>query len=228
MRIRFNQNLFKFFLFLIITASILYSCRYFHPDIQTLKKSLEGVPLFYSGIIFVGLYVVTTFFIWFIKDAFKVIGVLVFGAYISALLIFISETINAVILFFLARFLGRDFVERFFKGTKNVSERIARLNLFWLFLFRAAPLFPFRALDLGAGLSRVSFQKYFFTVLIGSPLRILWLQLMLAVLGEAYFASPFNTGLILQYLLQHKGVLIFIYAYIFLVIVVLIKAGRKE
>lgn len=103
--------------------------RYFRVDIYHLKSLLLKLPLFYSGIVFVLFYVVITFFVWFSKDIFKVAAALLFGAYLSTLLVFAAEMINAAILFNLSRFLGRDFVKNHLKGSfAGLDERIYRFG----------------------------------------------------------------------------------------------------
>src|SRR5436189_110289 len=66
------------------------------------------------------------------------------------------------------------------------------------------PLVPFRFMDLGFGLTKLPFTKYFLAVVLGSPLRIFWLQFILAGVGEALFKNP---SALLDYLMAHQNVL---------------------
>jgi len=180
-------------------------------DWHYFKGFLSRFPIVYSGLIFIVLYVAVTFFVWLVKDVFKVIGAVLFGPIFSSLLIFVSEIINASILFNLSRVLGRDFVKDKLKGSfDKLDKNIVRFGFWGIFVLRIVPLVPYRFLDIAAGLTKISFSQYLLAVILGSPVRIFWLQFILSVLGEGVFKDP---GLITDYFLQHPGVLIFSFFY---------------
>lgn len=220
------KNKIKFTIFIIAIVLIYYIGRFFPIDTKAIENSLKKFPLFYSGALFIILYVVFTFFIWLSKDIFKLTAAILFGAYLSTLFILIAETINAFILFYLARFLGRDFVENSLKGSpKNLDERLAKVNFFWLFIFRATPLIPFRFLDLGVGLTNISFRMYLAAVILGSPLRIFWVQYVLAGVGRSIFNNPLAVS---EYLMQNKALFLLSFVYLLLVFLVALKIKHKE
>lgn len=214
------------FLLLILALFLFwYSGRFFHLDIQSIRKSLERFPIVASSAIYVLLYVVVTFFIFFSKDIFYLAGALIFGPYFSALLIFISEVINAFILFYFARYLGRAFVEKSAgRKYKNLDERLGRISLFWLFIFRAAPIIPYRFLDLAAGLTKINLRKYILAVILGSPVKIFWLQYVLYGVGESVFTDP---NAIVVYFTENPNLLLFSLIYIILAGMAIYKIGRK-
>lgn len=215
------------FLILIIALSLFwYLGRYFRIDTEALQRSLARFPLFYSGILFVILYVIVTFFVWLSKDVFKLIAAVLFGAYLSTLLIWIAEIINAFILFYLTRYLGRGFVEKSLeKRYKNLDKRLSNINFFWLFLFRTVPLIPFRFLDVALGLTNISFRRYLIVVILGSPLRIFWLQYIVASVGKGIFNNPYA---LVEYLLSNKILLMFSWIYLILVLFVAIKFKKRN
>ena len=216
----------KFLIFATAILLIWYLGKFSYIDTKALETSFKEFPPLYSGIIFIISYVIVTFFIWLSKDVFRFMAAVVFGAYLSTLLIWIAETINAFILFYLARSLGRDFVERSLKAsTINLDGRLGRVTFFWLFMFRATPLLAFRFLDLGAGLTKISFKKYLAAVVLGSPLRIFWLQYILAGVGKSLFSRP---GALTEYLLAHKAILYSSFIYIVLVVLVASKLKIKD
>lgn len=221
-----QKHTLRFLIFVIAIFLIWYLGRFFHIDAKAIETSLKRLPLFYSGFLFVIFYCLVTFFIWLSKDIFRFLAAVLFGAYLSTLFIWIAEIINAFILFYLARCLGRGFVENSLKGTsKNLDERLVRVNFFWLFLFRAVPLIPFRFLDLGAGLTRISFRKYLVAVILGSPLRIFWVQYVLSGVGKSIFNNPYA---LTEYLLQNKTLFVFSLAYLLLVILVVLKIKHRD
>lgn len=229
MAARINKNT-VYFIFLIISLVLIwYLGRFFHFDSDNIETSLKKLPLFHAGLIFIILYIVVTFFIWLSKDAFKFIGAVLFGAYISTLFIFLAESINATILFNLSRYLGRGFVENNLKGKyNNLDQWLGGVKFFWLFLFRGVPLIPFRFLDLACGLTRVSFKKYILAVILGSPLRIFWVQYVLTGVGKSIFN---DSCALTEYLMHNRPLFIFSLIYLMLVILVTLKikyGGKKS
>jgi uncharacterized membrane protein YdjX (TVP38/TMEM64 family) len=69
---------------------------------------------------------------------------------------------------------------------------------------------PYRFLDIVAGLTKISFTQYFVAALLGSPLRIFWLQFILTALGKSIFEGPM---VILRYFYMHPAVLILSFLY---------------
>lgn len=221
-----HKNKIKFLIFISAIILIWYLGRSFHLDAEAIKNSLGKFPVLYSGIIFIILYVTVTFFIWLSKDIFKLIAAVIFGAYISTLFIWLAEIINAFILFYLARYLGRNFVEKSLQGKdNNLDERLGKVGFLWLFLFRAVPLIPFRFLDLACGLTKISFRKYLTAVILGSSLRIFWVQYALSGAGEAVFKNPYALS---EYLLGNRALFMLSLVYLILVVVVALKIKHKD
>lgn len=192
----------KFLLFIVILSLLWLMGNFFHIDTEGIRRSLAHLPVFHRGILFILLYVIVSFFIWFSKDIFWVVGAVLFGAYTSALLVWIAEIINAFILFHLAHFLGRDFIKHYLSERYNkFDEKIGCFGFPWFFLLRAVPLIPYRFLDLGAGLTCLSFGRYLAAVIIGSPLKIFWVQYILAGVGESVFNNPAK---LVEYFLSNR------------------------
>jgi uncharacterized membrane protein YdjX (TVP38/TMEM64 family) len=147
---------------------------------------LSQFPLALSALIFICLYVGLTTLIWFgPKDILRITSAILFGAYISTIFVSIAELCNAVILFKLSRKLGREFViEKFKLKPKAVDKMQQNTSILGTMALRINPFVPFRLQDIGAGLSGMDFVSYIVGVAVVSPLRIFWLQYILADLGE--------------------------------------------
>lgn len=205
---------------------IWYLQRFFPPDAQAIESFLKEIPSFYSGLVFILLYCIVTFFIWLSKDIFRFIAAVIFGPYFSTLLILIAEIINAFILFYFARSLGRSFVESALKERYDkLDERLGKANFLWLFLFRAVPLVPFRFLDLYCGLTRITFRRYLSAVILGSPLRIFWVQYILSGMGKSLFGNPYA---LVEFITRNRPVFIFSLIYLILVVVVALKIKPRH
>ena len=163
----------KFILLITCVLLFLIIGRFFHIDERWCKSLLTETPLAVSGIIFIVLYVVLTSLIWLgPKDFFRITAALIYGAYVSTLLVYISEVINAFIFFTFSRKLGRGFVESRLRGKmRHIDETTADTSFWWIFAMRLF-IVPFRFLDMGCGLSKISFAKYFSIVLIATPFRL--------------------------------------------------------
>lgn len=219
------MNKIKFLIFIGAIALIWYLGRFIHINPERLENFFKAVPILYSGIIFILLYCGVTFFVWLSKDIFRLAAAIVFGAYFSSLFVFIAEVINAFILFHLSRGLGRGFVDNSLKGKLgSLDQRLGKLNFFWLFIFRSAPLIPFRFMDLACGLTRISFKKYLLAVILGSPLRIFWVQYILAGVGISVFNNP---DAVAKYLVLNTPLLVLSLIYIVVVILAAIKMTQK-
>lgn len=212
-------------LLIISLAIIWYLGRSYHIDPAAIEGALKKLPLFLSGVIYIALYVVVTCFIFFSKDIFWVLGAVLFGAGFSTLFICIAECLNALILFHLARHLGRGYVEkRVTEKYRYLDEKLGRVKFLWLFIFRATPLIPYRFMDLAAGLTSIHFRRYLTAAILGTPLKTFWIQYILAGVGYNIFRDP---GSLVQYFLNNRVLFIFSFVYIIFIIIVLIKLKYK-
>jgi len=219
------KNLANFLFLILILFLSWWSGRYFKIDTEYFRGIFLKFPVVFSGLAFVLLYVVLSFFVWFVKDILKAVGALVFGAILSSLLVYTAEMINAVILFNLSHFLGRDFVKNQLKGNlAGLDERVSKFGFWGMFTLRIVPLLPFRFLDIAAGLTRISFREYYLACLLGSGLRIFWLQFILSAIGLGVFK---DVNLVTEYFLSNPVILLFSLAYLVASIILGIFLRKK-
>jgi uncharacterized membrane protein YdjX (TVP38/TMEM64 family) len=139
--------------------------------------------------------------------------------------VLIAEIVNAFILFFLARKLGRKFVsDSLHARSADLDKKLSGISFFWLFMLRTTPLVPFRFLDLACGLTALSFRKYLVAVVAGSLPRIFWLQYVLAGVGTGIFKGPSG---VTRYLLQNPTAFIVTFIYLICMLVVAYKIRTK-
>ena len=218
-----NNKALKFVLFLFIFAACWYLGRVFDFDVSYYQEFLSKYPLALSGLIFVLLYVVTTTFVWFgPKDILRIASAILFGAYVSTVFVWIGEMINAVVMFYLSRILGREYVrQRLGVKSGDLDKMKDDPSFFGIAAWRINPLVPFRLMDLGYGLTRTSFRKYFCAIIIISFFRILWLQFILAGIGTGLFE---DVSAMLDYFLANPAVVRYSGLYFLAVIVVTVIA----
>jgi len=220
-----RKNKLKFLLLVMCLLVLWHAGRYLHIDTQGLESSLNRFPFVYSGMIYVFLYVIITFFIFFSKDIFWIAAAVAYGAYLSTLLIVIGEVINAFILFRLAKYLGRGFVENYARKKEwRLDDRLAGINSFWLFIVRLTPLIPYRFMDLGIGLTSIPFRRYLPAVLLATPIRVFWVQYILAGVGKNIFNNP---AALTAYFSENKALLLFSLVYLCLAVVAIFRLKYK-
>lgn len=228
MNIKKYKHEFQFLIFIIIIFLLWHLGRFIHIDIQGMNDALVKFPKFYSGILFVLLYVIITFFVWFSKDIFWIVGAVLFGAILSTLYVWIAEILNAFILFYMSRFLGRNFVQRYAKGKYDkFDKKIGRLSFSWFFMLRVIPLIPYRFLDIGAGLTCISSKRYMTAVILGTPIKTFWIQYIIAGVGVNILKDPYA---ITEYFLSNKILLgiSFIYSILVILLVIRFKIKLKD
>jgi uncharacterized membrane protein YdjX (TVP38/TMEM64 family) len=194
----------------------------FSVSTESINRFLEKIPLLYASLIFILLYVIGTFFIWYLKDPLKIIGAVIFGSYLSTFLIYLSEIINSYIFFNISNILGKEFLENSLKGRfKKFYDKLGEINLGWLFLLRAVPLIPYRALDISFGLSKLPYKKYLLVVLLASPPRIFWIQFILASLKGVSFEN------LIGYFAKNRVIFLLSLLYFIFATIVAFKIKRK-
>ena len=215
---RFVLLIFLAGLFLLIGVVIPF-------DRGDVEGFLSRMPVVWSGAVFIVLYVILSFFIWIgPKDIFKIVGAVLYGPYLSSGLVYIAEMLNAIALFSLSRRLGRPFVESRLRGRmRQVDQAIADTGFLSIFFLRFFPVVPFRFLDLGFGLTKISLKKYLMIAMLGSLLRIFIVQLFLS-LGWDMIVHPQRFA---EYLLQHPHILRASMAYMVGSIVAAFWIGKK-
>ena len=86
--------------------------------------------------------------------ALSLTGGLIFGNFLGSVLVLVSATIGASLAFLSARFLLRDFVQnRFASQLTKINDGVKKEGVYYLFLLRLAPTFPFFMVNLLMGLT---------------------------------------------------------------------------
>ena len=221
-----NRNKKRFILLLFFLIAVGVVNNYLKISLDDASTFLNKFSLWETIFIYILIYVLGTTLLPLSKDILKVIGAVSMGAVLSSLGIWIAEIINASILFYLARSLGRGFVRERLKGKiKRLDEKIGSSGFKGILILRLVPLIPYRVLDLLAGVSAISFIRYFVIVVIGSPLRIFWIQYILAGVGIGIFKNP---SALVDYIAAEKLVFIWSLIYFILAIIVVFRLKFKQ
>jgi len=102
--------------------------------------------------------------------AMTLVGGALFGFWLGLLVVSFASTIGATIACFVSRFLLRDWVQsRFGDKLKAVNEGIEKEGAFYLFSLRLVPVFPFFAINLVMGLTKMPLRTYYWVSQVGMP-----------------------------------------------------------
>ncbi len=92
----------------------------------------------------------------------------VFGIFWGTVYTMIGASCGATLSFFIARFLGRDFVTKLIKHkAEQFEDGIERQGFFVILIMRLIPLIPFDIISYGAGLSKIKFLDFLLGTLVG-------------------------------------------------------------
>ena len=160
----------------------------------------------YAPIIFLLLASILPIFL-FPPGIFSVIGGLLFGFKLGAVLTIIAAIIYTNIMFLISRYFARNKIEKFLEKRLTLKQfnRIFGLNdnklATFLIICRLIPLLPNSIVSYSYGLTRISFKHYFMANLIGLiPGRLIWLN----------FGSKLNNIWSLEFLMAAVLIVAFI------------------
>lgn len=95
-------------------------------------------------------------------------GGMAFGMYLGTLYTTLGALLGSTTAFFIARFLGREAVEKLLRGKVQSFENGVEKNGFLLILIlRLIPIIPFNVISYGAGLTKIKFKDYLLATMIG-------------------------------------------------------------
>ncbi|MGH8225254.1 MAG: TVP38/TMEM64 family protein, partial [Gammaproteobacteria bacterium] len=102
----------------------------------------------------------------------------IFGLFWGSVIVTFAAAIGATISFLVARFLLRDWVQSHFeRQLAAINRGIERDGIFYLFLLRLIPAFPFFVINLAMGLTPMRTRTYFLVSLVGMiPGNILYVN----------------------------------------------------
>ncbi len=146
--------------------------RYFSLDAlrdnrDTLKAWVSGSPVLAVGA-FMLAYAAAVAISFPGASILTVFGGFLFGLAVGVPAIVVAATIGAVIVFLAAKTAAGDFFRERAKGFLSQMEKGFRENeLSYMFLLRLAPVFPFWAVNIGAGALGVSLRNYLAGTLFG-------------------------------------------------------------
>ncbi|MEY7999931.1 TVP38/TMEM64 family protein [Clostridium sp. Mt-5] len=91
-----------------------------------------------------------------------------FGVLYGMIYTIIGAVLGAALSFYIARFLGKDIVDKLVRGRgKWFEDGVEKKGFLIVFTLRLIPLVPFDIISYGAGLSKIKFKDFLLATTIG-------------------------------------------------------------
>ena len=143
-------------------------------NLEWLKDNQRPLETFYRGNSltvmagFVGLFLVIGLFLLPGATLLSVFSGAVFGLPLGPLLVSLGSTLGAVLAFFVARYILRDWVdERFGARLNPIHEGLCENDINYMLVLRLVPLFPFFLVNIAMGVSPISWKVFMVGTLLG-------------------------------------------------------------
>lgn len=162
----------KFGIFILLMLLGLFLVYYNWGLIHNLE--IEGIVEFIrdksyiSVILYWSMYLIKPLFLIIPTNMLVLVGGGLFGPIKGFIFTMIGFAISGTIAFYLARLLGRDFVEGILKKRFSKLENMMQESGFkYLFILRLPPIIPYDPLSYACGLTNISYKDFILASLIG-------------------------------------------------------------
>lgn len=136
-------------------------------DIESVVKFIRE-KAYISVLLYLGIYAIKPLFLIIPTNMLALVGGGLFGPIKGFIFTMLGFAISGTIAFYLARLLGRDFVEGILKKRFNKLENIMKESGFkYLFILRLPPVIPYDPLSYVCGLTNISYKDFILASLIG-------------------------------------------------------------
>jgi uncharacterized membrane protein YdjX (TVP38/TMEM64 family) len=160
---------------IFLGASLFY---FFCPEdslnLEWLKDNHRSLDTLYRGnslmvmVGFVALFLVIGLFLLPGATLLSVCSGAVFGLPLGPILVSLGSTLGAVVAFFVARYILRDWVEeRFGEKLTPIHEGLCENQIYFMLVLRLVPLFPFFLVNIAMGVSPISWEVFMVGTLLG-------------------------------------------------------------
>jgi uncharacterized membrane protein YdjX (TVP38/TMEM64 family) len=93
-----------------------------------------------------------------------------FGFWQGVVLVIIGSNIGCSVTFMISKFIGYDFVQRFFQKynkVKDINDQLEKNGIGYLFYMRLLPIFPFNLINYFMGLTKIPYRQYALATFFG-------------------------------------------------------------
>lgn len=167
-----KKNLLKYLVSVLLVIIIVflvlkYRRHLIHINLRYLRKYILSYGKF-ASLIFIVIYSLKPVLLIVPTNILSILAGNIFGPQKALLMSMIGCFGSGTVAFFLARFLGRSFVDKLLKGkTMRLDSNIEKHGFKIMLLMRLAIVFPYDPLSYAAGLSKMKYRDFIIATLIG-------------------------------------------------------------
>lgn len=157
-----------------------------------------------ASLAYIGVYIIKPFFVFIPTNILAVFSGILFGPVYGFIFTMIGFFISGTIAFFVARYLGRDFVNGII-GNKllKLDDNMEKNGFKILLLLRLPPILPYDPLSYACGLTKIRYKDFIIASLIG----VLPETMCYSIIGEN-FLDPCSPKFIVPIIILIAGVLL--------------------
>lgn len=199
-----RENIYKIILLLALFAVLYlflnYTGRIYEGDIRRIKPhEIKKILLSYgdwSIAVFIFIYSIKPVVFFVPASVLSVVSGILYGSLFGTVYSIIGAFFAATLAFYIARFLGKDVVDRILKGkVAELDNDIEKKGFKIMLLLRLAVVFPYDALSYAAGLSKMKYRDFIAGTMLGTlPEMIAYNYLGMNI------KRPFRKGTIIVFL----------------------------
>ncbi|BAH08222.1 TVP38/TMEM64 family protein [Clostridium kluyveri] len=196
-------------LIILITVVIFKYKKHLHcVNIENIKIYIQSYGRL-SVLIFLLIYMLRPVVFVIPASLMSIIAGNIFNYYVAVLLSMIGCFGSATIAFFLARFLGRSFVDKYLKGKAlKLNKNIEKYGFKIMTMMRLCFIFPYDPLSYSAGLTKIKYKDFILGTLIGVFPEIIAYSLMGKHL-ESPFSLKFIIPVIILFIIAFSSIYIY-------------------
>lgn len=172
----------KFLLFISILGILVFASFYLHLSGVDFRHLQRISHYQHSFLLYIILYVLLSFFPMPLAPM-SFLGAAIFPAFNAFIYSYLGSTLFCIVMFSLARFLGRDFIKDYenkYSHLKDFDNHLSKKPIFNLIMLRFFFIFPAEFTNIIAGLSKIDFFDYLFATLLGNFPVILFSTLIVS------------------------------------------------
>lgn len=152
---------------LFIFVMIKYGKYIRHIRIHKIMEYIKSYGEF-SAFIFIVIYVLKPVLFIVPSSIMSIIAGSIYGPYVATILSMIGCFGSATVAFFLAKFLGKSFVDKILRGKAlNLDNNIEKYGFKVMTVMRLSFVFPFDGLSYAAGLTKIKYRDFIFGTILG-------------------------------------------------------------
>lgn len=188
------RSIAKFSAFIILLLGLWGLARQYTLTIEAIKTFITAYPPLIAAFIYASIYIFVSVAPTPARDLVKLVGALIWGILASSAILWIAETLTAIISFWLSRLMGKAFIDRIIGNrASSLQDRLRHAGVKTIVFLRLLPIVPWRYLNFGSGLVDLKFRDFFIGSIIGIIPRTLLVQYLFAELGDRFLSEKTNS-----------------------------------